>query len=167
MNKGSQPSVNSFCCFSTMALAYRDGTINGLSSLASLSSLLGTLVQWWAEPLTQVSSLALSSLVQNFPTYRDSQDLVLVRCQEIQIPELGVGLYGKFTFPPLLHCNCPRKLNSISSGFFTYPKSTMSLIRGLSSSCLHQFSAVPSSTLIKLILEKNPSAVAIFAVVFV
>ena len=30
MNKGSQPSVNSLCCFSTVALANRDGTTSGL-----------------------------------------------------------------------------------------------------------------------------------------
>ena len=30
MNNGSQPSVNSFCCISTVALACRDGTTKGL-----------------------------------------------------------------------------------------------------------------------------------------
>ena len=30
MNKGSQPSVNSFCCFSTVALACRDGNTERL-----------------------------------------------------------------------------------------------------------------------------------------
>ena len=52
--------------------------------------------------------------------------------------------------PPILHCNCPRKLYTVNSGSSTFPKSTVSLIRALSSSCLHQFSTVPSGTLIRL-----------------
>ena len=62
----------------------------------------------------------------------------------------GYASTGTCCFPPILHCYCPLKFKTINLGCLTFPKQYYLLIRALKCSYLHQFSALPFKTLIKL-----------------
>ena len=129
MNKGSQPSVNSTCYLSTVALANRDGTTRGLFIPRVI------LLTVASSGISLVSPPAPFLPTQTLFPHRDSQDLLSVRRQGIQVPKLGIRLDGPSRFPPILHCSCPQKMNTTNSGSFTFSKSTVLLIRALSTSC--------------------------------
>ena len=136
--------MNSFCCFSTVALACRDGTTSGLFIPRVILLTIGNsgTVVGFNSFFPAQSSLSTPGFSRSLacPLLKDSNSRIWDKPQwDLHVP------------PPILHCNCSRKLNTTYSGSLIFPKSTVSLIRALSSSCLHQFSAVPSSTFIKLI----------------
>ena len=99
MNKGYKPSVNSFCCFSTVALACRDGTTRGLFIPRVILLTIGksgTVVGKTSHPCIISNSFFTSS---KLPFHAGlSQDFSIVHCHGIQFPERGVGLDGTLAF---------------------------------------------------------------------
>ena len=77
MKRGSQPSMNSFCCSSVAALAKRDGTTRELFIPGSFSSLLEILECLLAGLPSPISPLAPFSLARSFSSMREfSRSLV-------------------------------------------------------------------------------------------
>ena len=136
MHKESQPSVNSTCCLSTVALANRDGTTRELFIPRVILLTVGN--SGMVAGKIYFSSVASSCLFINSKLFFHA-DILRISCpfavRGFRFQNLGYVSMGPSRFPPILHCSCPRKLNTTNSGSFTFPKSTVLLIRALSTSC--------------------------------
>ena len=129
MNRGSQPSVNPFCSSSAAALANRDGTTRELFIPRVILLTVGN--SRMVVGKISFSSIASSSLLTNSKLFFHA-GILKISCRlavrGFKFQNLGYISMGPSRLPPILHCSCPRKLYTISSASFTFPKSTVLLI---------------------------------------
>ena len=113
MNKGSQPSVNYLCCFSTVAIANRDGTIRGLFIPRVILLTVGNSAT--VAGRISFSSIASSSLFTNSKlffhagTLRNSCPSAV---RGFRFQNLGYVSMGPSRFSAHPALQLPRKLNT-------------------------------------------------------
>ena len=123
MNKGSQPSVNSTCCFSTVALENRDGTTRGLFIPRVILLTVGNSGRVAGK--TSFSSVASSSFFTNSKLFFHA-GIFKISCpfavRGFRFQKLGIRLYGAFTFSPHPALQLPPEIEYHQLGICHLPK---------------------------------------------
>ena len=136
MNRGSQPSVKCLCVSSVIIFAIMEGTTKGLFIPKVILLTVGnsSMVAGRISFSIMASSSLLTSAKHSFQAgiLKTSRPSAV---NGLKFQNFGYISMGPSRLPPILHCICPLKLHTIISASFTFPKSTVLLIRALSTSC--------------------------------
>ena len=121
MNRGSQPSVNSTCCLSTIALANRDGTTRGLFIPRVILPAVGNSGRVAGK--ISFSSVASSSFFTNLKLFFRAGILRIscpfaVRGFRFQ----NLGYVSMFTFSPHRALQLPPEIKHHQLGIFHLPE---------------------------------------------
>ena len=106
MNKGSQLSVNIFCCYSTVALACTEGTINGLFIPSVIRLTVGN--AGIVAGNTYRSSIVSSYLFVNSMLFVQPgvlKTFLVSLATGFKFQNFGYTSMGPSRFPPILHCS--------------------------------------------------------------